>query len=221
MFEFRKTGGDIKSTSVKDWGVQRGELKFILLNSVDGLIELESAHFFTQMSHSIPFKMHTAKTHFKSIQLNCVLEHRFINLYKNKRIIFSSSERMGSDFPYWEMSIDNDGMLNCVYTYADYTGTKASFYYHHAVEDVYNFLLTILPGIDRAEWVSRVKLQEGSDCWYEFLPKNKKKLIPSKNNTFSRVYDATSSKLITRLYQYGPNSSKSLGFSSYILDIFS
>jgi hypothetical protein len=221
LFEYRKTGGDIKVTSVKDWGIEDNKLKYILLDSIDGLIKLDNCHFFSQINHHLPFDVQSAKTQFKSIKINCMLDHKFISLYESKRIIFSNKSRMGSDFPYWEVSIDSTGLLTGLYSYADYTGTKPSFYYHHAVEDIYVSLKAMLPGLLKADWVSRVKLEQGQDNWLEFSAGDKHKLYPSKNDSFENVYDKDSGKVIDSLYQCGPNRSKSLGFYSYLLDVFS
>ena len=221
LFEYRKTGGDIKSTNVKDWGIEDNQLKYILLNTIDGLIELDRGYFFSHLNHLVPFETQKAKTDFKSINLECVVDHKYVSLYKGKRFIFSTTERMGSDFPYWEFAIDTNGLLKGIYSYADYTGTKSSFYYHHAIDDIFNSLKTMLPGLVRADWVSRVKLFEGKDTWFEFSPDNKKLLVPKNKNDFKYIYDKETNASIKSLYQCGPARAKSLGFYSYLLDVFS
>jgi hypothetical protein len=221
LFDYRKTGGDIKVTSIKDWGIEDKKLKYILLYSIDGLIKLDKCHFFSQVTHHLPFDVLSAKTQFKSIKLECMLDHKFVSLYEGKRIIFSNRSRMGSDFPYWEISIDDTGLLTGLYSYADYTGTKPSFYYHHAVEDIYISLKAMLPGLLKADWVSRVKLEQGEDNWFEFSASEKSTLYPGKNQNFEHVFDKDDGSVIDSLYQCGPNRSKSLGFYSYLLDVFS
>ena len=143
-----------------------------------------------------------------------------MHLLKNKRIVFSREDRMGSDFPYWEVQVDNNGLLTAVYSFADSLGTKASFYYHHAIEDLYNSLETMLPGLSRADWVARAKLEQGSDQWYEYKPKLKPKLHPSTGENLSVLFDSSSNKKLENMYQYVSNYSKSLVLFSYLLDVF-
>lgn len=221
LVDYRIAGGDIKFTTVKDWGVEEKCLKYLLLDSIDGLIKVDHTYFFSQINHHLPFEIQTGKTQFKSIEIKCMLDHKFIKLYENKRIIFSKKSRMGSDFPYWEFSIDEQGLLSGLYSYADYTGTKPSFYYHHAVEDIYNSITSMLPGLVKADWVSRVKLSPGQDSWVEFAASDKQSLSPVNSLQTDFIYSKANRKPIECLHQCGPDRGKSLGFFSYLMDVFS
>lgn len=218
LAEYREFGGETKSTFIKDWGIIDSELHYILLNSIDGIVKIDSLNLFGQISPKIPFQTDLSAKKYLSINLSAKVDHDFIHFLKNKRIIFSQKERMGSDFPIWEVFIDDDGLLKAVYVYAEYLGTKPSFYYHHAIEDLYNSLVTILPGLNRADWVSGVSLSAGQDLWIEYAPKSSKELF--QKSKLKQIYSLENKKEIKFFEHCGPSRAKSLGLYSYLLDVF-
>ncbi len=219
MLEFRKLGGDLIQTNIKDWGITDHRLKYWLLNTVDGVIQVDESFYFGKISELQPFESEDLGTEFLSISLECYIDHDFIEIFRNKRICFSGEKRMGSDFPYWEVYINEDGMLNAVYTFANYLGTKASFYYHHAIEDVFQSLQIMLPGIDKADFIARSKLSRGSDIWFEYSPEQKALLHPHHKHDFSQFYHKVDTQVLKGIKLCGPKRSRSLGLFSYLLDI--
>ena len=139
----------------------------------------------------------------------------------NKRIIFTTEARMGSDFPYWEIFIDEDGKMVASYSYADYLGTKASFYYQHALEDIFTSLEAMLPGFEREPFFNTAKVTTGFDIWYEYPPEQKAMLHPHHNFALKDLYLISGNTKIQGISHCGPNRTKSLGFLSYMLDVFS
>lgn len=214
LFEFNKLGGDIKHTFVEDWGVENERLRYILLASVDGLIEVGHTYYFSQLVEPKNFKTLDTSDRFLSIKANCLLDHDFVENYANKRIAFLKKNRMGSDFPFWEISIDPDGYLEGTYTYADDLGSKPNFYFHQALDDLFESLQKILPKLDRNEWVSRTKLQRGEDLW---LNKNISSL---KATTENNVFDLNNRR-ISGLDYCGPEINVTFGFFGYLQSIFS
>lgn len=221
VFEYRKHGGDMKNTSIKDWGITDNKLNYLLLDAIDGIVKVENTSYFGQSSESLPFQSKDKGTQFLSINLKGYVDHEFVTLFKGKRIVFSQEKRMGSDFPYWEVSINESGLLEGVYSFADYQGTKPSFYYHHALEDLFNSLEMMLPGLVKADWISRAKLIKGKDIWFEFRPSEKDSLHPHSSRGFANFYDMDKGHRLSGIEHCGPNRSKSLGLYAYLLDIFS
>lgn len=221
LYEFRKLGGDIKATAIQDWGIENDQLNYLLLNSIDGLTKTKDCFFFIQGSQLSRFETKSTQRRFFSIQVNCLLDHPYVEFYQDKRIIFSHKKRMGSDFPYWEVSFDGLGNLSATYSYADNQGTKASFYYHHALEDIYQSLREILPGISKEMWLPQVKVKNGQNIWVEYYPNQKSRLHPDHDFKVKNLYLMDRDKSITGLEYCGVDRAKSLGLYNYILDIFS
>ena len=147
LFQFRKLGGDIKNTNIKNWGINNSSLKHVLLNSIDGVIGLESAKIFSSPHESLPFLSNQNGNKYLSIHFSCPVNNDFLEFYAGKRIVISQNERVGGDFPYWEYRINNAGEVEGVYAYIESQGSKASFFYHQVVEDVYLSLQNLLPGL--------------------------------------------------------------------------
>jgi len=221
LIEYRDAGGDLKETSISDWGVKDKNLEYILLNSIDGIIQVDQLFYFNEAQNSFPFNNKSKGIPFKSIAVTCPIDHELIEYFKNKRIVFSLTSRMGSDFPFWEISFDDLGVMNAKFTYADYQGTKESFYFHKALEDLYLSLLTILPGVAKADFISRAKLILGEDLWFEYSPEQKKLLHPESPYKLDSFFDNTSLLKVDRIKNCSSNRTKSLGFYTYLLDVFS
>lgn len=220
LFTFRKLGGDLKASWIEDWGIQQLDLKFILLHSVDGLVGVEKCYYFAQLGKQKFFKHKADKRLFLSISLECIIDHDFVDLFAGKRIVFLIKNRMGGDFPFWEVSIDESGLLTGVYAYANNLGTKPSFYFHHALDDIYQSLLKILPGLTRSDWVARTKLKKGRDLWVEDDARVKSDFEADYKSGASDLYQIDSKLRVEGLEYCGPDRTKSLGFYGYLLDVF-
>lgn len=218
--QFKKLGGDIKKSSVKDWGIGINSLEYLLLESIDGIIKVNNTKFYGQVRDSLPFYNISRGTRFLSINLISQIDHELVPFFKNKRIVFSQDKRMGSDFPYWEVSIDSLGVLNAIYAFADYQGSKPNFYYHQALEDIFHSLEQMLPGLDKADWLASTKLSQGSDIWFEVSSERKSEIYPFKPDEQSNFYTPKGHRPLEGIELCGPNCTKSLGLSSYLLENF-
>ena len=219
--EFIKLNGAIRKTSIKDFGVTEDGLQFLLLSSIDGVVKVNKTFFYGQMNEtSYPFSSHKHGTRFLSIKLESSIEHELVHHFVGKRIVFSHEKRMGSDFPFWEIDLTREGKMTGVFAYADYQGTKASFYYHHALEDLYESLDVIFPGIDRSDWFATTKLSVSSDIWLEVDQFFKKQYHPDSNHDLDKFYGQLDGKKILQFANCGPERSKSLGLYGQLVDIF-
>lgn len=220
LYQFQNLDGDYKRSTVVNWGIECQALEYILLNSVDGLIQVDETYYFANEHERLPFKSTIENTTYKSIKIRTLIDHDFIDLFKDKRIIFSSEKRMGSDFPYWEMTLNEHGELKAIFSYADQKGTKASFYYHNALDTIYQSLVNILPGIDRLDWQARSELSLGDDIWFEY--KNFHRDIMDKDLILEHrtFVENSEEKSLGKIYQCNPKRSRSLGLYFYLLEIF-
>lgn len=217
QFEFRNHGGDIISTSIIDWEIYDSKLKYIMLNSLDGVIGFDNLFMFCRVSKKVPFVRKDSQMEFNSIHLRCPIDHDILNFYKNKRILFSKVDRIGTDFPHFEITIDNDGVLNGTFSYANYTGTKSSFYYKKVAEDIFINLNQILPGLEKDDWAHQISFSDGGDFWTENLSSIASRTITDKRNDL--LFSTDNNKVISNLYYCGPNRTKLMGLYSYTWDL--
>lgn len=214
LFTFRKMGGDLKKTLVSDWGIIENKIKYITLGTIDGAIHLENVMSFIPQTESLPFYSKLKGENYMSINFKCNIDHKYCHFYQDKRVLISASERMGSDFPYWEFRF-YDNELRGVYSYLDSLGSKPSFFYHHIVEDVYQVLQGIIPGILKADWVTRVKLSQGQDSW--FAPGQPSEMFQTVKR--KQVYQSKTKQPLKGIDQFHSHYAGPMGLYAYVLDV--
>lgn len=215
LFHYKKLGGDIKDTQINDWGIDKNQLKYLTLDSIDGAIELQNAYFYGMVTDIFPFDAKVEGDQYLSINFECYIDNNFTEFYQDKRLVFSTDSRIGSDFPYWELSFKENKVYGS-YAYIEKQGSKPSFYFHQTVEDIYQSLKTLLPGLLKADWVTRVKLEQGEDVWFE-TPKGLDTKVYSDK---VKLYDRQSGHHIKGISHLGAKSSGSMGLYSYLLDCY-
>jgi hypothetical protein len=219
QFEFRNLGGDIITANISDWEIYESSLKYIMLDSLDGVIGFENLYMFCRVPKKAPFSRKDPQMEFNSISLECPIEHDILNFYKNKRILFSKDASIGTDFPHFEICINEDGILSGTFSYANNIGTKSSFYYKKVTEDIFKNLPQILPGVEKDDWAHQITFTDGGDFWTENLSSKKSIDKYIKHNDI--LYQIDDRKKIDNLYYCGPNRTKRMGLYSYTWDILS
>ena len=218
--EFTRLGGDLKATQISDWGIRDEHIHYVLLKSIDGVTEITDCYYYGQLNLQPKFEMRQEVNKFSSIIISYALDHPYTDYFRNKRVICNDDKKMGSDFPYWEFSLDHLGHLQAIYSYTDQLGTKASFYYNQALEDLYQSLVGIFPGLDRDHWFAAAELKNGLDSWYEYPGLQKMNLIPKSPKPVHQQYYFEDQK-IKNLHFMGPERGQILGFYGYLIDLFS
>lgn len=216
--ELRRFGGDFKRTKIQDWEIYKKSLKYILLSSYEGIIRLDDLYLFGSIANKFPFKRKSKQTMFNAIDLKVPVFHGLLNNYKNKRIIFSRSERLGTNSSHWEAFIDDKGVLHGTYSYADFEGTRPSFHYKKASNDIFKSLENLLPGLDQDDWFRQVEFQSSRDIWIEYLS-SKKNVGNFAKKSDELLTHNESGDLIKKLHYWGPVKAKSMGIFSYLIDL--
>lgn len=219
LFEYQSKGGVTTKANIEQWQVYEGKTDFVALDTIDGVINFYQLYYFGRINHHSPFIRKKDEVQFNSIIMLCPLEHDFINFFKNKRILISQNDRLGTDFPHWEIEIQENGLLKAIYSYANYEGTKPSFFYKKVAEDVFKSLGQILPGIKLNDWSSQITYQAGADFWVESLVA-RKKTHPDQTQKDDLLYDIENKRQVDNIIYCGPNRTRTLGLFSYTKDLF-
>ena len=217
-FNFRQQGGESISTRIQAWEIYQEKLKFILLESYHGMVELDELFIFGRLSHKFPFQRSNQQTHYLAIDVKVPIDHGFIENYKNKRIIFSRSERLGSSSPHWEAFIDSQGTLKGTYCYADFPGTKASFHYKRAAQELFESVGRLLPGLVKDDWMHQISFENSNDVWMEILSE-KSRSSAKFTKEDSIVVDKETLKMIHKINYWGPLKTHSLGIFGHLINL--
>lgn len=218
-FELRELGGSLKETSIKEWEFYQRELSSVLLNSYEGIIATKSLKLFTGLDHHFPFDVKEKNTRFYSLKMKGKVQHSFMKFYKNQRIIFTSKNSLGTDFPYAEVTFTDDG-IEGIFAFADYPGTKASFHLKRAREYVYERLEKILPGLSQDEWFHNMELTSGGDVWSEDISrKNAPSLKSVSEVKRNSLFLKETGEEIKFIDYFGPLKVQTLGILGYLVEI--
>lgn len=212
-FHFKKLGGDLKNTSISALGEDENYLRYMTLNSLDGAIELKEAFFFGTVDDQFFLEPRFKGSKYKSIHFECPIDNDYAAFYQDKRIVFSENNRIGSDFPYWELRFEEKSIKGA-YAYNEKQGSKASFYYPQLIEDVYQSLRKLLPGLIKADWVARVRLTQGEDVWFE----GPKVLDKHDSKEKKKLYKKSNGAYLAGINHFGPICSGPRGLYSYLFD---
>ncbi|MCO4753560.1 MAG: hypothetical protein KC478_03715 [Bacteriovoracaceae bacterium] len=219
MFAYKSMGGKSKTAKVQDFEIYKGNLEYILLDSFEGLIKSREVFLFGHFGEELPFKCVNEATVYESINVSCPIKHKFSERFTGKRIIFSPSDRMGTDFPHWEVVIDDNSVAHANYVFASYEGAKPSFHFKRASEDLYQSLNSIFPGLNKTDWDSQISFTQGKDVWLE----NVKNSLSSQR---LKIHSDLGSechyqgRAVKKLIYCGPLRGRFLGYFGYLLNIF-
>ncbi|MBC77624.1 MAG: hypothetical protein CME64_16585 [Halobacteriovoraceae bacterium] len=219
MFSYKSMGGKSKKAKIQRFEIYKNSLEYILLDSFEGAIKTDKVYLFGHFEQGPQFEYRHESTLYKSITVSCPLDHKFAERFVGKRIIFSSADRMGTDFPHWEVVIDEKHVARAFYVYANYEGAKPSFYYKKASDDLYHSLNTVFPGLDQTDWESQIEFNKGHDVWLEKIEEkvdSKRQAI--KSELGGQCYQ--NGVPVKKLVYCGPLRSRFLGLFGYLLNIF-
>ena len=217
-FAFQSMGGALKNARIQDFEFYQNRLEYVLLDTFEGVVKCKRAALFGHFGKALPFSYPTEQTVYHSIEAHGCVDPSFAAQFKNKRLIFSDSDRMGTDFPHWEAHLDENNIMRATYVYALYEGAKADFYFKNAREDLSASLKKLFPGISKEEWTAGLRLVQGSDVWlnnpFKRLDGERLKV---KSTLGSRVYRG--GKEIKNIEYCGPLRARYLGLFGFILNV--
>lgn len=217
-FVYKTMGGHTKKARAQEFEIYKNKLEYVLLDSYEGIVRTDQVFLFGHFGKSVPFDYEPGETIYKSIRARCPIEHKFAPRFINKRILFSLSDRMGTDFPHWEVCIDDSNMMNATYVYADYEGSKSSFFHRNASEDLLKSLKSLFPGMNVNDWNSQVQFSEGEDVW---LDNSTESLNPRRLKIDSLLGSEVlfQGSKVKKVSYCGPLRARFLGYFGYILNI--
>ncbi len=216
-FEFKSLGGSISKTSISSIEIYKNKLEYVELASMDGIIKAKQLYVFTKLREDMFLAERFEPIEYDSISLRAPLSHDILNFYTNKRIISSSIDSLGTDFPHFEMDISSTGIMTARYSFASELGTKPSFYYKKAAVSVFNSLTFFLPGLDEEEFLGQVEFGQGDSFWYQILPNNKKAYLRSTSN--SSLYCVKTGEKVENAHNFSHSRVQIMGLYSYLWEI--
>jgi hypothetical protein len=218
---FFDNGGNIKNTQISEWQIHENSLKGVVLESYEGFIMSDSLALFSEPQWFMPFKEKDYAGHYKVLKLKTLISHKFLHFYFGKRIILTSDEKIGTDFPHIILDFDSvDGFTSDFY-YLEFPGSKSSFNTKEAFGHIFDALSKILPNLNFDQFRLNTTVFEDSHVLKEVQ-------VTDINSTYLNnkyiqdravLYDEKSMQPIKNLNFWGNLRVGQMGLFSYLIDM--
>jgi hypothetical protein len=196
--------------------IYKNKIEYINLDSLEGVLKLNELSYFSRFNSPDTIRLKDESVIFDSILISSELSHKNLDFYKHKRIIVSTQDKLGTDFPHFEIYINSSKGIEISYSFANVMGRKPSFFIARALNEIIEVLKNLFPGIDAELFKSKSRYTLGKDFWQQINSVEKKKFM--KSQSIVKVYDQNL-KEIKGLTNYGPFRVQTLGLYSYLCDI--
>ena len=119
-------GGEFKKLNLADLNFQKGHIKSFELKSFNGLIRPRKMIFIGGLPEGLPLRLKTSAASYHCLNVIVKFKNPLPKFLINKKIIFSSAMKIGTDKPFWEASFFQEtSLFNIIVTKPE--GAKTDF----------------------------------------------------------------------------------------------
>ncbi len=219
-----KLGGEFKKLNLADLKFQKGFLKSFELESFDGIIKPNKMAFIGGYPVGLPIKLKTGPSRsFYCLQTKMTFNQELLSHFKNKKFVFTSKIKVGTDRPFWEVNFEEkSATFNLITNKKE--GTKVDFIKHQMLDLLLSDLRFLFPEFSwEVENQDELKMRFTLDVFLE-----DKNFYAHLKNNFAfkkRVVDVIEdsaplfmSKLKNVTY-FGPYNEEALGTYSSLIEM--
>lgn len=98
----KKAGGEFKKLNLADLKFHKGIVKSFELESFEGLIKPKKMAFVGGYPVGLPIRLKTSTSSYNCLNADILLKGKLPSSLYNKKLIFSSPMKIGTDRPFWE-----------------------------------------------------------------------------------------------------------------------
>ncbi len=102
----QESGGEFKKLNLSDLKFQSGLVKSIELESFEGLIRPSKMVFIGGYPVGLPIKLKTSSASYNCLNIQVKFKQSVSGLLNQKKILFTSPIKLGTDRPFWEASFN-------------------------------------------------------------------------------------------------------------------
>ena len=216
----QELGGEFKKLNLADLKLQRGLVKSFELNSFEGLIRPKKMAFIGGYPVDLPIKLKTSTTSYNCLNVKIKFIRELPNLIQDKKLIFSSPLKIGTDRPFFEVFFKNNrAQFNIIITKRE--ASKVSFIESRVVQTLKEDLQFLYPEFSFD--IDDVEINYTLDVFLEDRDFDAhKKLEKSLGKKIVEVLSSSAPLMFTRLKNvlyFGPYNETALGTFSSLIDI--
>jgi hypothetical protein len=216
--EHLEKGGEFKKLNLSDLKFQKGLVKSFELDSFEGVIKPQKMAFIGGYPVDLPIKLKTNSSSYNCLNVTLEFTSAVPELLKDKKCLFTSPLKMGTDRPFWEVSFkSHSAVFNVIM--AKREGSKVEFIEDRVVSLLLGDLKYLYPEFEfkiksqSMKYTLDVFIQERD---YEAHKKSETSLKYKIVDVLEDTAPVFFSKLKNVLY-FGPYNENALGtFSSLV-----
>lgn len=216
----QSSGGEFKKLNLADLKFQKGVVKSFELDSFEGSIKPKKMAFIGGYPVGLPIRLKTSSSSYNCLNISVKFKHTLPALLKNKKMIFSSPMKIGTERPFWEVTfLEKSAVFHQVM--AKREGSKVDFIKDRVINLLADDLLFLFPeyNLDIAEFEMKYTL----DVFIEDKNYQAYKRGPATLGVkLVEVLEDTAPLLFSRLknvHYFGPYNEDALGTFSSLIEI--
>lgn len=215
-----KKGGQSKTTNIKDWFFYKRKPWSLELSSYEGVIKPNKISFLGGLPHGMPIEIPPKNNCYISLDIVIGLNEELDKEFQNQQFIFSSPEKMGTEFPMWIASVYQSRIeVKLLKRYEK--GLKAEFLKSKVIKLLDNDWGHIFPNI--LEGASSFEMKLGKDLYLEDEEVKKSKKGSEapfpKNLSFFDVSKMKKNQKLKNVTYFGPLKEGPLGLLSTLMEL--
>lgn len=107
----QQSGGEFKKLNLADLKFQSGLVKSFELESFEGVIKPNKMAFIGGYPVGLPIRLKTSSASYNCLNVILEFKNSIPKHLKNKKVIFSSPMKIGTDRPFWEVYFGEDSAI--------------------------------------------------------------------------------------------------------------
>ncbi len=216
----KNAGGEFKKLNLSDLKFQRGLVKSIELESFEGLIKPKKMAFIGGYPVGLPIKLKTSSASYNCLSVHLNFSSSLPALLKDKKLLFSSPMKIGTNRPFWEANFkENSVVFNVVMAKSE--GIKIDFIKESAISLLKDDLLYLFPEYDFD--IASLDMKFTLDVFIQDRDYNSyKRLDAGFGATLVDVLEDSAPLIFRRLKNvlyFGPYNEDALGTFSSLIEI--
>lgn len=216
----QKAGGEFKKLNLADLKFQSGLVKSFELESFEGLIKPKKMAFIGGYPVGLPIRLKTSSSSYNCLNVTLNFKSPLPDLLKDKKLLFSSPMKIGTDRPFWEVNFEEQkAVFNIIM--AKREGTKIDFIQERVLSLLLDDLLYLFP-----EYTFEIKSSEMKFTLDVFIEDKDyeayKRIEASFSTKIVEVLEDTAPLIFSRLKNvlyFGPYNEDALGTFSSLIEI--
>jgi len=216
----QKAGGEFKKLNLSDLKFQKGIVKSFELESYEGLIRPKKMAFIGGYPVGLPIRLKTSSSSYNCLNVEVIFKNPLPLLLRDKKIIFSSPMKIGTDRPFWEANFKKqEAVFNIIL--AKLEGSKVDFIAGRVLSLLILDLQFLFPEY-KLEFIEH-KMKFTLDVFIEDKDYNAYKRIEAPISTkIIEVLEDSAPQIFSRLKNvlyFGPYNEDALGTFSSLIEI--